>query len=250
MSVRKIVGLLAGFALAVGLIGAGVSAQFTDQVKAIQNIQVGTFGCAISSTNSGASLGDYVAGHAHSVSISTDVESSTGSAPFDFTVTSIGSIPVAVSVVQPTVTAPWSNLLVDPGTQYLPTSGANYTYHAGVAWTGLTDSSLGTTGSVTWTVNCTERTQTITSSDLNFGPTGWGGWSCPGGTSVISASVTGGTYASLTLWGPGAPMTGGATYPNTPSNFYTYHPSWSPPESGAIVQNDNTGKTLETTNIN
>ena len=34
MSIKKIVGLLAGFALAVGLIGAGVGATFTDSVTA------------------------------------------------------------------------------------------------------------------------------------------------------------------------------------------------------------------------
>ena len=47
MAIRKFAGLAAGFALAVGLIGAGVGAQFTDQVTANQNINVGNFQCMI-----------------------------------------------------------------------------------------------------------------------------------------------------------------------------------------------------------
>jgi hypothetical protein len=159
MSLRKIVGLLAGFALAVGLIGAGVSAQFTDQVKAIQNIQVGTFGCAISSTSTDASLGNYVKGYAHSVSYTTNVTSSTGTAPFNFKVTSTGTIPVQVTVAQPALPTLWSSLLTDPGPQDLTAAGNagdSYTYNAGVAWAGLGNDYIGWSGSFTWTVNCGE----------------------------------------------------------------------------------------------
>ena len=156
MSLRKVAGLLAAFGLTVGLIGGGVGAVFTDQVTATQNISVGTFGCEISSTTVGASLGGYVNGHAHSVSYSAAATSSTGSAPFDFAVTSFGTIPVQVSLVQPSLSAPWSNLLADPGPQFLGTAGDSYTYHAGVAWAGLDNTYLGTSKVVTWTVNCGE----------------------------------------------------------------------------------------------
>ena len=159
MSLRKTVGLLAGFALAVGLIGAGVSASFTDSVSAVQHINVGTFGCAISSTSPGASLGAYVNGYAHSVSYSTAITSSTGTAPFNFTVTSTGTIPVQVTVTQPALSAPWSSLLVDPGPQNLTAAGNagdSYLYNAGIAWAGLTNADLGTSGAATWTVNCGE----------------------------------------------------------------------------------------------
>jgi len=160
MSLRKVVGLLAGFALAVGLIGAGVGAVFTDSVTAQENINVGTFGCAISSTSPGAALGDWQANGYHSVTYTAPtITSSTGNAPFNFTVTSTGTIPVQVTVIQPSLSAPWSSLLVDPGPQNLtafPNSGDSYTYNAGLAWAGLTNTNLGTSGSATWTVNCGE----------------------------------------------------------------------------------------------
>ena len=50
MSLRKVAALLAAFGLMVGLIANGVGANFTDQVQAIQNINVGTFSCVISAT--------------------------------------------------------------------------------------------------------------------------------------------------------------------------------------------------------
>ena len=59
MSLRKIAGLAAAFSLAVGMIGTGVSAAFTDQVSAVQNIHVGTFGCSISSDAGPTAVGDH-----------------------------------------------------------------------------------------------------------------------------------------------------------------------------------------------
>ncbi len=56
MSIRKVVGLLAGFALAVGLIGAGVGASFTSSVTAQENIKVGTFQCMIVDAIPGATI--------------------------------------------------------------------------------------------------------------------------------------------------------------------------------------------------
>jgi predicted ribosomally synthesized peptide with SipW-like signal peptide len=58
MSLRKIAVLLAAGGLAVGLIGGGVGAQFTDQVQAIQNINVGTFSCIISDGGGGTISAD------------------------------------------------------------------------------------------------------------------------------------------------------------------------------------------------
>lgn len=81
----------------------------------------------------------------------------------------------------------------------------------------------------------------VYSDPLNYGPMGWGGWSCPSGTPNVfdggylpeSATVT----HSL-AWVPGASVDG-FSYPTTPWG-YTY----SSGETGWIVQNDNTGKTL------
>jgi hypothetical protein len=96
-------------------------------------------------------------------------------------------------------------------------------------------------------VDCVEApsTQTVTSAQLDYGPNGWGGWSCPAGTSVISASILdvpdagNGLVTSLTLWEPGASVPG-YTYPATPFG-YTYGAG----EEGAIAQNDNDGDALK-----
>ena len=89
MSLRKTVGLLAAFALAVGMIGAGVSAQFTDQVKAQENIDVGTFSCKIVNP----SMGNVTPDGKSLVYTAPKIESSApSSAPFTFTVQNTGSI--------------------------------------------------------------------------------------------------------------------------------------------------------------
>src|ERR1035437_2467901 len=92
MSLRKLAGLAAGFALTVGLIGGGVSAAFTSTVSAIQNIHVGTFGCVI--TSPGLTAVD------NTVTFNApDIQSSAaGNSLFDFTVTSTGTIPVVLSI--------------------------------------------------------------------------------------------------------------------------------------------------------
>lgn len=81
----------------------------------------------------------------------------------------------------------------------------------------------------------------VTSGGLKYGPTGWGGWSCPANTTVIDGSlvVSGGDLAATYAWKPGA-TTGTVNYPNTPFG-YTY----TPPEEGFIGQNDNdSGETI------
>lgn len=81
------------------------------------------------------------------------------------------------------------------------------------------------------------NTNKVTSSFLSFSSTGWGGWSCPPPSKIVSASTNLTSPASLTLWRPGATATSVpsgtvTTYPNTPFG-YTYGFG----EEGAIVQN-------------
>ena len=74
---------------------------------------------------------------------------------------------------------------------------------------------------------------------LNFGPTGWGGWSCPAGTTAVGGGVNvGATVVRQVLWVPGA-LVDSSIYPTTPFG-YTY----SVGETGWLVQNDNDGETI------
>jgi predicted ribosomally synthesized peptide with SipW-like signal peptide len=150
MSLRKIAGLAAAFSLAVGMIGSGVSAAFTDQVKAIQNIHVGTFSCGITSefgTVSGKTL----------TYSPTDIASSAaGHSAFSFTVTNTGSISAALQISETALAAPFSSMLATPVAPVILAGGANTTYNAGIQWPELTNVDQGKSASITYTVNCGE----------------------------------------------------------------------------------------------
>ena len=164
MSLRKIAGLLAGFALAVGLIGAGVSASFTDSVTAQQNINVGTFSCGITTASTGATFGAVdKLGYAHSVSYTAPTigKSDAGQAPFSFTVQNTGSIPDVLTVATSAVTTPPWSIIGAPFAPVALAAGASHPYNTGVSWTTLDNSNLGTSGTVTWTVSCKEDLSTV-----------------------------------------------------------------------------------------
>jgi hypothetical protein len=153
MSLRKIAVLLAAGGLAVGLIGGGVGAQFTDSVKAIQNINVGTFSCVISDGGGGTISADQ-----HSVTYDPyTIMSSTGSELLHFTVQNTGSIPDTLTVTSPAVTNPPFSIVGDPFAAVNLAPSATHLYNTGVQWTNLDNSWLGHSYPLTWTVNCGEQ---------------------------------------------------------------------------------------------
>jgi hypothetical protein len=234
MTLRKAAGLLAVTGLMVGLLGSGVGASFVDSVTGTENISVGTFQCIITDSTQGTVSGDNKSVTYNAPEITS---SAAGSAPFDFTVKNNGSIPMALSV---SVTGPTGSLDSDfsdiPATlsETFLDAGESSVVSTGIEWDELEADDLGDSGSMIWTVSCEEfDTQNVTSAAMLVGPNGWYGWSCPAGTQIVSASVSGGDYTSLTLWKPGASASG-YDYPSTPFG-YTYGAG----EEGAIVQNDN-----------
>ena len=156
MSLRKVAGLLGAFGLMAGLIGGGVGAQFTDQVTAVQNIHVGTFGCEI--TDASPTPAAVIAFDKKSVSYTApDIASSAaGSAPFSFTVTSTGTIPALLHVTQTTPSDTlFTSLLPAPVTDVTLAQNATKTYNAGLQWNELGLANLGEHVSITYTVACT-----------------------------------------------------------------------------------------------
>jgi hypothetical protein len=156
---KKLIGLLAGFALATGLIGAGVGAQFTGQVSAQENINVGTFGCEISTTTEGAQV---IKTNTNMDTVWFNVpklmKSDASSAPLDFTVTSTGDIPVVLQIAEVSVLpSPFNDLFVNPGDQTLNAKGEIHTYHGGIGWPELTNTDLGKVAAVAYVVNCVEK---------------------------------------------------------------------------------------------
>lgn len=152
MSLKKSVGLLAAFALAVGLIGAGVGAQFTDFITANENIDVGTFQCKIVDPSMGDLSPD---GKTLTYTAPTIESSAAGSAPFTFTVKNTGSIAQVLTVATSPVSGPWS-IINAPFVPVALAAGGTHLFDTGVAWTQLDNSNIGQSGTFTWTVNCNE----------------------------------------------------------------------------------------------
>ena len=153
MSLRKLAGLAAGFALAVGLIGAGVSASFTDSVTAKENINVGTFQCKIVDPSMGNLSAD---GKSLVYTAPTIMSSAAGSAPMTFTVQNTGSIADVLTVATSPVSGPWS-IINAPFAPVSLAAGGTHLYSTGVSWTELDNSNLGQSGTFTWTVSCNEN---------------------------------------------------------------------------------------------
>jgi hypothetical protein len=78
------------------------------------------------------------------------------------------------------------------------------------------------------------------SGPMVFGPNGWGGWSCPEGTTVVGGGYepSDASVQNSLAWKPGATV-GAFTYPTTPFG-YTYAEG----ETGWIVQNNNDQKSI------
>ena len=73
------------------------------------------------------------------------------------------------------------------------------------------------------------------SPPMVFGPNGWGGWSCPAGTTVIAGGYEP-SAATVAFSGPAKP--GEAMYPTYP------HYTFAAGETGWVVQNDNDQETI------
>jgi hypothetical protein len=231
VNLRKTAGLLAVTGLIVGLLGSGVGAAFVDQVIGTENIAVGTFDCQVTGVTDNGSNGNWFDANSATYNAPTILSSAPGNAPFTFTVKNFGTIPMALSVSGPT----WGGTLDGSFSGTAPVlsavtlaGGASATVTTGIQWTALDSADLGDYGSATWTVACSEY-QTIVHVQPGIAGTGWYGWSCPSGTTVIGASVDSGSTV-LGLAKPGV-TTDGFTYPVYPHHTYV------PPEEGAVVHN-------------
>jgi hypothetical protein len=140
------------FGLMVGLIGAGVGANFTDSATAVANISVGTFNVDISTTVPGAVTVD---GTSVTITCPTIQSSVAGTCAFPFTITSTGTIPANISIaVTIAPAAPFTDALgaVAP---FVLTQGQSHLFNGGLAWPELTNTQLGMSFSITYTISAT-----------------------------------------------------------------------------------------------
>lgn len=148
---RKIATLLVALGLTLGLLGAGISATFTDSATANMSVSVGTFNIDLSSSTPGA----VVNGGNVSFTVPSLQSSAAGSAPFVFTVTSTGSIPALIHVTATTPAAPFTDAL-GPVADFTLTQGQAHVFNAGLAWPELFNGDLGKSAAVTYTVSATQ----------------------------------------------------------------------------------------------
>jgi hypothetical protein len=159
VSIRKIAGLAAGFTLAVGLIGNGVSAQWTNQVTAQENIHVGSFGCAIvnwTGAGTNPTAQQSVTFDAPAIN-----SSAAGTAPFSFTVKNTGTVAQVLTVSSQITSLPtqFSDMLGAQSPVFLAGNAAQV-YNGGLSWTDLSSYTDSATGNIKYTVACSETNQT------------------------------------------------------------------------------------------
>ncbi len=146
---------------AYGVIGS--SAAFSSQAAALQNVAVGVLGCSISSSNPDVVIVNSPTVHTATYTTPKIMASAPGSAPFPFTITSTGDIPVKVHVTQTVPAAPFTSLLADPVADVtLNPTDSTHDYAAGLAWTELSNANMGTTAAITYTVSCVETSMAFT----------------------------------------------------------------------------------------
>jgi hypothetical protein len=156
VTLRKTAALLAAFGIMVGLIGSGVGAQFTDQVIAQENINVGSFGCQFTNAN-GDLLGKSITYNAPDI-----MSSAPSSAPFTMMVKNTGSIPAWFHVtdggVLGTNNGPFSGIPVGPINPVGPIAGGGVaTFNAGLQWSELSSDQLTQSYSIIYTVACSDN---------------------------------------------------------------------------------------------
>jgi predicted ribosomally synthesized peptide with SipW-like signal peptide len=160
MTLRKAAGLLIAAGLMIGLIGAGVSATFTDSATAVANISVGTFGIQVTSSTANAvvdSSSGQLGGWTHSVTLAcpTIQSSAAGSCPLEFTVTNKGSMPATI-VITAAVSGGDAQFSAIPVTATSPLAASAATdYNGGIQWSALSNGDLGANASVTYTITAT-----------------------------------------------------------------------------------------------
>jgi hypothetical protein len=148
---RKIAASLVAFGLTLGLLGAGISATFTDSATGTMTVSVGTFNIDLSTTTPGA----VVNGGNVSFTAPTLQSSAAGSAPLAFTVTSTGSIPALIHVTATSPSAPFTDLLGSVA-DFTLAQGQTHVFDAGLSWPELFNGDLGKTATVTYTVSATQ----------------------------------------------------------------------------------------------
>jgi hypothetical protein len=148
---KKFAVVVATLGLALAMIGAGVSATFTQSGSVAEQVAVGTMDVRLSSNLQACTPGE---GLTITCQIG-PILASSGNVPIQFNISEYGSIPVNVSITSST---PWpSNFALGAETYSASVAGnSTGTYNGTLYWSGLDNDWLNWSGTVvTFTVSAT-----------------------------------------------------------------------------------------------
>jgi len=163
MTVRKVAATLVAVGLTLGLIGAGVSASYSDSATAAENVHVGTFDIEISSTAPNAVVVNTASPSLHTVTLPlVEIGSSVaGSQALPFAIKNIGTIPATVKVTMTTPPAPFTSLLAAPVADASINGGQTVNFAGGLQWPMLVNADLNKAATITYTASIVEGPQTV-----------------------------------------------------------------------------------------
>ena len=163
MNIRKTAGALAALGLTLGLVGAGVSASYSDGATATQSVKVGTFDIEISSTDTNAVVVNQTNPSLHTVTLPVVeiTSSAAGSKALPFAIKNTGTIPATVKVTMTTPVAPFTSLLAVPVPDQNINAGQSAAYAGGLQWPMLENTDLNKSATITYTASVIEGPQTV-----------------------------------------------------------------------------------------
>ena len=151
---RKIAATLVALGLTLGLLGAGVSATFTDNATANMSVHVGTYGFSIAaSTPTGGTVVVNNTTKTVTITCADIVSSAAGSCVSAITMTSTGTIPIQIGLAVSGPVAPFTSHQGPIPAAAAPVMQLNNTYvvNGGLDWPELFNAQLGQTYTVVYT---------------------------------------------------------------------------------------------------
>ena len=170
-------GIVCAGGLTLAAIGTGVGANFVKNVTGNANIKVGTLDCRLVNSSGSPYVTISNGGHTATVNLPEIESSAPGSSTAPVAVWNDGTMPMYVSWLTST-----SGHIFDSNavTAHQVANGdkvnvgATQSYDLGFDWTALNNSDMGTSGTVTYTANCTDTRANLALFEQDGGTAAWG----------------------------------------------------------------------------
>lgn len=220
-------GIVSAGGLSLGLIGSGVGANFVKAVTGNANISVGNLDCQLSPGPNASGVTISNDGHTATIDLAQIESSAPGSSTEPVVLTNTGTMPLYVNWETATSGSIFNSGAVSAhqvpegvGLQ----ANAAHTYDLGFDWTALSNADLGTSGTVTYTANCTDTRADLALFQQDGGTAAWNS----DGTGIllgIPANPQGGAAGGIQVLGQSTTLP--TTEPTfTTDNYAAGSPRW------------------------